>query len=66
MRLEYRRAPVERLLDTITNDLGQQLRACFPRDIIQQICWTARYRKQEPRLDDESLGLACLTYFVPR
>lgn len=64
MRLEYRAAPVNRLLDTITTELKQELRACYPRDIVQQICWTARYRQQEPRLDDESLELACRTYFV--
>ena len=66
MALEYRAAPVERLLDIITRDLGEELRACHPRDLVQQVCWTARYRQQAPVLDDESLDLACRTYFVPR
>lgn len=66
LELEYKAEPIERLLDTITNEFGQELRPCYPRDIIQQVCWTARYRKQEPKLDDASLDLACRTYFVSR
>jgi hypothetical protein len=54
VQLEYQVAPIDRLLDTITSQLGHELRACYPRDIIQQIMWTARYRQQEPRLDEES------------
>ncbi|HEX9565578.1 MAG TPA: hypothetical protein VF981_16485 [Gemmatimonadaceae bacterium] len=59
-------AAIDRLIDTITTDLGQELRACYPGDIIQQVRWTARYRQQEPCVDDESLGLACRTYFLMR
>ena len=66
MKLEYRVEPVERLLDVLEKDLGQELRACYPRDLVQQVCWTARYRQVAPRLDDESLDLACRTYFVSR
>ena len=65
-QLDYQHAPVERLLDVITTDLGQPLRPCHPRDIVQQVLWTARYRQQKPQLDDESLALACRTYFVAR
>ena len=66
MKLEYRVEPIERLLDVLVNDMGQELRACYPRDLVQQVCWTARYRQVAPRLDDESLDLACRTYFVSR
>lgn len=64
VQLEYQAGPIDRLLDTISSQLGEDLRACHPRDIIQQILWAARYRQQEPRLDDESVDLACRTYFV--
>lgn len=64
--IAYNEAPVERLMDIITTDLGQDLRSCQPRDLVQQVCWTARYRQETPRLDDESLLLAARTYFVPR
>jgi predicted ATPase with chaperone activity len=66
LHLEYRAEPVERVLDTITHEFQQELRACFPRDLVQQVCWTARYRQEEPLLNDVSLDLACRTYFVPR
>jgi predicted ATPase with chaperone activity len=66
LQLEYQEAPIERLLDTITKYHSQELRACFPHDIIQQVCWTARYRQEEPKLDDASLERACRTYFVAR
>ena len=66
VQLEYRSAPIDRLIDTIVNDFRHELRACYPRDIIQQVCWTARYRSEPPQLDDESLDLACRTYFVSR
>jgi hypothetical protein len=64
--LDYQAVPIERLLDTITKEFGQELRACYPRDIIQQVCWTARYRQQDPAINDASLDLACRTYFVSR
>lgn len=62
--LEYEPGPIDRLIDTIVNGLGQPLRACYPGDIVQQILWTAKYRQLEPRLDDASLDLACRTYFL--
>jgi hypothetical protein len=64
--LVYQKAPVDRLIDTITRDMGHELRACYPRDIIQQVRWTARYRQEPAVLDDTSLDLACRTYFVAR
>ncbi|HEX6315829.1 MAG TPA: hypothetical protein VFZ73_13255 [Gemmatimonadaceae bacterium] len=64
--LEYQHAPIDALIDTITHELQLELRACFPGDLIQQVCWTARYRREVPRLDATSLDLACRTYFVSR
>ena len=66
LELEYQEPAINRLLDTITNEMGQELRACYPRDIIQQVCWTARYEQRKPALDDSSLDLACRSYFVSR
>jgi predicted ATPase with chaperone activity len=64
MRLEYQPSVIDRLIETITRDLHQTLRACYPRDIIQQVCWTARYQKKDAKLDGESVGLAVRTYFI--
>jgi len=66
VELEYQPAMVDHLMETITRDFGQELRPCFPRDIVHLVCSTARYRQEKPRLDDESLGLACGAYFVVR
>jgi predicted ATPase with chaperone activity len=44
--------------------IGQPLRACYPRDIIQGICWAARYDGRAPRFDCESISQACHNYFL--
>jgi predicted ATPase with chaperone activity len=58
------------LLDEVIHDirgrLHQGLAGCQPRDLINQVCWMARYRKQEPRLDRASLCKAVDAYFMPR
>jgi predicted ATPase with chaperone activity len=64
--LEYQPGVVDRLVAIITRDLGHELRACQPRDIIQHVCWTARYQKRDPRLDEESVSLATRAYFLAR
>ena len=58
--------PVERLIDRISLEFKQDLRACYPRDNLQQVRWTARCPREESVIDDTSLELACLSYFVPR
>lgn len=64
--LTYEPAMVDHLMETITRDYGQELRPCFPRDLVHQVLSTARYRQESPRLDDEALNLACKAYFVVR
>ena len=63
-RLEYQPAVIDALIQIIRGELGQPLRACYPRDIIAQVCWGARYEKRTPRLDRESVAAACNTYFL--
>ena len=62
--LGYDAALVEELIDTIATDLGQDLRACYPRDIVNQVCWAARYERRTPQLNRESLTHAVRTYFI--
>jgi predicted ATPase with chaperone activity len=64
VELEYDRAIVDELVETITGTLGQTLRSCQPGDVIQQICWRARYESRPPSLDRESVAAACRNYFV--
>jgi hypothetical protein len=63
-RLEYHEGVVDHLIDLITHELQQPLRPCYPRDVIHQICWGARYEKKVPHLDRDSVEQACRTYFL--
>jgi len=63
-KLHYDQGLIEELIDTIANDLGQDLRPCYPRDIVNQVCWAARYEGRPAQLDQESLSHACRTYFI--
>ena len=63
--LVYQANIVDSLINVITRDLNQQLRACYPKDIVQQICWAARYEQREPQLNWDSVAQACRSYFLP-
>ncbi len=44
--------------------LQQPLRACYPRDIVLSITWSARYEDRQPQFDSESVRRACHSYFM--
>ena len=48
----------------ILSNLHQPLRACYPRDIIQHICWKAKYEGKQPLLNLDSVQEACNNYFL--
>jgi hypothetical protein len=48
----------------IRETLKEELRACYPRDLVNQVCWKARYEGIEPHLDGASLMRAVNTYFL--
>jgi hypothetical protein len=56
---------IQELAAMIKGPLGQELRGCQPRDLVNHVCWEARYADKEPRLDRESLMSAVDTYFIP-
>jgi predicted ATPase with chaperone activity len=56
---------VDRLIELLTQTYQEPLRPCYPRDILRQIGWTARYYGQPPRLEASSLEKACRNYFLP-
>jgi predicted ATPase with chaperone activity len=62
--LAYDAAVIDRLIAMITGDLKQPLRACHPRDIIQQISWSARYEGRSPELTESAIARACHNYFL--
>jgi len=52
------------LIDFIHNTLKQELRSCYPRDLVNQMVWAARYEGTDLKLDRESLTKAVDAYFV--
>jgi predicted ATPase with chaperone activity len=54
------------LIDFIQGTLKQELRSCYPRDIVNQICWAAKYEGKEPYLDHRSVMRAVESYFLPK
>jgi predicted ATPase with chaperone activity len=54
----------QQLIDFISGTLRQDLRACYPRDILDQICWAARFDDKPPYVDLASLDQAVKAYFV--
>jgi hypothetical protein len=53
------------LIEFIRGTLKQELRSCFPRDIVRQACWSARYENKKPYLDRATLKRAVDVYFLP-
>jgi hypothetical protein len=56
----------DELIEFVRVTLKQELRSCHPRDIVNQICWEARYEGRKPHLDRASLTRAVEAYFLPR
>jgi predicted ATPase with chaperone activity len=63
--LAYDAAVVDHLANIIATNLRQPLRACYPRDIVHQIVWNARYHRQDAVLTHEAVEQACRSYFLP-
>lgn len=55
---------LDELIVLIRDTLKQELRQCYPRDLIDQICWKARYEGRPVSLDRASLRRAVNTYFL--
>jgi hypothetical protein len=43
---------------------GRPMRACHPRDLVDQVIALCRYRNMAPKITREMLDSACTTYFV--
>jgi predicted ATPase with chaperone activity len=57
--------PVD-LINFIRVDLKQELRSCYPRDIVNQVCWAAQYEARQPYVDRASLQRAIDAYFLAK
>lgn len=53
------------LAGIIRGELKQELRSCYPRDIVRQACWAARYEGKKPYIDRLVLKRAVDSYFLP-
>jgi predicted ATPase with chaperone activity len=53
------------LIAVIRDSLHQELKACYPRDLINQVCWAARYEDRKPELDRAAMMRAVEAYFLP-
>lgn len=54
------------LIAVVRGKLHQELRGCQPRDLVNQVCWAARYENREPHLDRASLMAAVEAYFIDK
>ncbi|HUX28707.1 MAG TPA: hypothetical protein VMV39_07960 [Terracidiphilus sp.] len=52
------------LIDFVKNSINQELRSCYPRDIVNQVCWAARYEGKKPHIDRPALIRAIDAYFL--
>lgn len=62
--LAYNAAVVEELIAVLQNQYKEPLRPCYPRDLINQVLWTARYEQRKPKLDRAALLRAAESYFI--
>ena len=56
---------IHELITVIRGSLQLELRGCYPRDLINQICWSARYEGRKPTIDQEAMMRAVEAYFLP-
>jgi predicted ATPase with chaperone activity len=54
------------LIDFIRGNLKQELRSCYPRDIVNQCIWAARYEGKKPYLDRAAITQAVAAYFLTK
>jgi predicted ATPase with chaperone activity len=65
-RVHYDASIPNDLIDFIRLSLHQELRSCYPRDIVNQVCWAAQYEGHTPYLDRPALKTAIDAYFLAK
>ncbi len=60
----FEQAAFDYLLQEHYRKVGRELKACHPRDIIEQIIDIARFQDVPPTMSKELIDQACETYFV--
>jgi predicted ATPase with chaperone activity len=54
------------LIDFIRGTLKQELRQCYPRDIVNQVLWAARYEGKQAYVDYAAMTQAVEAYFLAK
>ena len=54
------------LIAFIRDALKQELRQCFPRDLVNQVIWASRYEGKKPYMDHASVAHAVDAYFLAK
>ncbi len=65
-RIDYDASIPTDLIGFIRGTLKQELRQCYPRDIVNQVLWSARYEGRKAHLDHAAMTQAVQAYFLPR
>src|SRR5262249_6474034 len=63
-QLRFHQVMVEYLIRKHYTPINRPLRACQPRDLIEQVIALCRYRGLQPAITQELLDAACAAYFV--
>lgn len=64
LRVQYEPDIPYLLASFIEEKMKQDLRSCYPRDIINQVCWSASYDNREPVVNRQALLRAIEAYFT--
>ncbi|MFZ1085942.1 MAG: hypothetical protein WAN35_13335 [Terracidiphilus sp.] len=65
-KVEMDPAVSQDLIDFIRDVLKLELRQCYPRDIVNQVLWSARYEGKMPYLNHASMAQAVEAYFLAK
>jgi predicted ATPase with chaperone activity len=65
-KIECDESVAKALIDFVHGTLKQELRSCYPRDIINQICWSAKYEGKPAQINHRSVMRAIESYFLTK
>jgi predicted ATPase with chaperone activity len=54
------------LIAFIRDTLKQELRQCYPRDLVNQVLWAARYEGKKPHMDHAAMAKALEAFFLAK
>jgi predicted ATPase with chaperone activity len=63
--VDFEEGICQELISFIRNTLEMDLRACYPRDIVNQVRWASRFEGTRAYLDHDALKRAVDAYFLP-